>query len=329
MRKFIGAVVCFGALIFFFASEGYSQKGKKGGGFPGGGGGDPSRFFDMVARGQPVIDLNTTESKMKDSLMDYAKVKGISNNKITREQFVDFMEWRKVNGLSGGPKVGGPGKGIPGKGGPTPVDPTEAWNDAAEKSFNLLDTNGDKYLVKEEMPKYLLDVMDKWDKDKDGKLDLPEYKAFYISRMRDSLGKDFNKFNASANPIATIIIEEDWDRRPVVLRAGHLHKDLPKWFSELDKNKDGQVSLAEWMDAKKEYDEFVKYDRNDDGLLTQEEVLRREALVKAGQDGKENPTLALGSFDFTKPGISSGKGRPDGSKKGMFPDGGKKKKKGG
>jgi Ca2+-binding EF-hand superfamily protein len=313
MRKFIAAIIVFTALILVFTSGGYSQPGKGKGNKGGKGGFD---LFAKVSRGASVIDLATTESQLKGRLIEFAQSRGITDGKITREHFDEFMKSGMGMKGKGPPQIAAPGS-------PT-KSPMEVWGEAAEKSFNALDTNGDKFLVKEEMPKYLLDVLDKWDKDKNGKLDLPEYKAFYIARMQESLGKDFSKFNA-ANAIATIIIEEDWDRRPVVLRAEHLHKDLPPWFKDLDKNKDGQVSLKEWMDAKKSYDDFQDYDLNDDGYLTQEEVLRQEALVKAGKDAKANPSIAANVGKFG--GIFPQAGNGDGSKKGKGMYGGKKGKK--
>src|SRR5262249_45035391 len=48
--------------------------------------------------------------------------------------------------------------------------------------------------------------------------------------------------------------------------------ELPPWFEALDTNRDGQVSLREWLAGGKTLDEFRKLDLNDDGLLTPEEV---------------------------------------------------------
>src|SRR5205823_4552005 len=49
---------------------------------------------------------------------------------------------------------------------------------------------------------------------------------------------------------------------------------LPKWFTELDLNKDGQISLYEWTKGGRDVEEFLAMDRNDDGYLTAEEALR-------------------------------------------------------
>ena len=49
---------------------------------------------------------------------------------------------------------------------------------------------------------------------------------------------------------------------------------LPAWFTELDEDQDGQVSLAEWLQGGRGRDEFRQYDLNRDGFITAEEVLR-------------------------------------------------------
>lgn len=46
--------------------------------------------------------------------------------------------------------------------------------------------------------------------------------------------------------------------------------DLPTRFSEVDKNRDGQIGLYEWDRAK--FKEFFELDRNGDGLLTPREL---------------------------------------------------------
>jgi Ca2+-binding EF-hand superfamily protein len=56
--------------------------------------------------------------------------------------------------------------------------------------------------------------------------------------------------------------------------ATKLPEGLPSWFHELDKDGDGQISLYEWRKGGKTIDEFSRYDLNNDGLITPEEVLR-------------------------------------------------------
>jgi Ca2+-binding EF-hand superfamily protein len=62
-----------------------------------------------------------------------------------------------------------------------------------------------------------------------------------------------------------------------------LPKGLPDWFARKDADGDGQVSMAEyssdWDDAK--VAEFSKYDLNDDGVVTPEEVLQADKAKPA------------------------------------------------
>jgi Ca2+-binding EF-hand superfamily protein len=56
--------------------------------------------------------------------------------------------------------------------------------------------------------------------------------------------------------------------------GGIVSEGLPPPFKELDTDRDGQISLHEWRQAGKRIAEFRQYDRNGDGRLTPEEVLR-------------------------------------------------------
>src|SRR5262249_29505269 len=112
--------------------------------------------------------------------------------------------------------------------------------------------------------------------------------------------------------------EEEDVKRPTVYRAGHLPPELPAWFAELDTDKDGQVSLAEWRRAGKKIEEFQLYDRNDDGYLTAEEMMRQpHLLVKVGPKGLPGESLA------DSPGVQemmrNGGGPPPMMKKGFDP----------
>ena len=76
------------------------------------------------------------------------------------------------------------------------------------------------------------------------------------------------------------MVEEAEGPAVMVYRAGKLPPGLPAWFAELDRNRDGQVSLLEWQRGGKPFPEFRRMDRNDDGLLTVEELQRFLALAK-------------------------------------------------
>ena len=57
---------------------------------------------------------------------------------------------------------------------------------------------------------------------------------------------------------------------------------MPEWFARLDwqGDRDGQIGLWEARFDKEVFDNFAQIDRNGDGLLTPEEVLRWRAKQK-------------------------------------------------
>jgi hypothetical protein len=70
--------------------------------------------------------------------------------------------------------------------------------------------------------------------------------------------------------------------KPLVYRTSNLPKELPAWFKQIDLNQDAQISLYEWKTANRSLEEFQRIDRNNDGFLSVDEVLRYEAARKAG-----------------------------------------------
>jgi Ca2+-binding EF-hand superfamily protein len=80
---------------------------------------------------------------------------------------------------------------------------------------------------------------------------------------------------------------------------------LPGWFGERDKDRDGQVGMHEW--PREQLAEFNKYDRNGDGFITSDEVLRIIAkptttavVASAGTPSASNRPAGTPSF-FGKP----------------------------
>lgn len=56
--------------------------------------------------------------------------------------------------------------------------------------------------------------------------------------------------------------------------ADHLPSSLPSWFKSKDKNGNGQVEMSEYSSSwsKSTAEEFRRYDKNDDGIITAKEA---------------------------------------------------------
>lgn len=58
-----------------------------------------------------------------------------------------------------------------------------------------------------------------------------------------------------------------------------LPSNAPTWFSENDKDGDGQLSMNEWPNERTQ--EFTKFDRNNDGIITLDEAMKTVAKAAA------------------------------------------------
>jgi hypothetical protein len=74
-------------------------------------------------------------------------------------------------------------------------------------------------------------------------------------------------------PQVIVIDQSALEKRPTMHRAGQLPKGMPAWFEKLDADEDGQIAMWEWRKGRKAMKEFSSWDRNDDGLITIEELL--------------------------------------------------------
>jgi Ca2+-binding EF-hand superfamily protein len=170
--------------------------------------------------------------------------------------------------------------------------PTQGWAQAAanvlerdpgqsveiidpEEWFLELDQNGDGLLDYDEMPEELRAERNLWDTNHDGFISLDEFKAYCEARAR-TLAETAAEAqqSVSGTPVvrspvlAQMIPGRSTRNRPVRLLAG-----IPAWFSQLDRNGDGQISLHEWNNRGWPLEEFERIDRNGDGFLSQQEVL--------------------------------------------------------
>ncbi|TMQ34661.1 MAG: EF-hand domain-containing protein [Planctomycetota bacterium] len=137
------------------------------------------------------------------------------------------------------------------------------------------------------MPEALRTELDKWDTDKNGLIDLNEFKAYFQARIqqfvadRNAAGGGWGGGWGGGDPGQSEPAEEE-RKVPIAYRVGNLPKELPAWFTQYDSNRDAQISLAEWRANGRSIEEFRKIDRNDDGFLTVDEVLRFEKLARGG-----------------------------------------------
>jgi uncharacterized membrane protein YgcG len=304
-----------------------------GGGSPfSGGNSDPNRIFDMLARGRPYF-LVTETQRLREPLTQYLKERGVSNGQVTRELFSQFNE-QQMKAMSGGsgPRPGGfspptgfsvPGaSGAPGgfsppggtmtfaPGGMSGFDPGrerrggqfDSMSRWADDEFNRRDSNGDGVLNSDEMPDAIKNDLIRYDTTHDQLIDREEYRGYFLARLQNGDGR-----GGMGNPV-TIILEEEFDRRPTVLRAGKLPKEL-KWFEEMDTDGDGQVAMYEWRKGGKSMDSYASYDRNEDGFITPEEALRMTtARNSAGDDDGDGERRSFGN----------GFGRGNGENRGGF-----------
>jgi Ca2+-binding EF-hand superfamily protein len=320
------------------ATQGLTQYPSRGG-FSGKGSFDPNSYFEKLANGKNVlIRAEMTDSYRLERYDRAAQALGITTGQITREQFMTYMQMRMAERSGGAPSGfrppttspgSSPGTPAPGTspGSAAPTSPEAMWDQAAEASFRRHDHNGDGVLNYDEMTETLRAERDRWDTNKDGFIDLNEYKAYYRARMQQRMtergGSGFPPPPEGGLPGTGAVppVEEE-EPKPVVFRAGKLPKELPAWFKQLDSDNDGQVGLYEWKISGRSIEEFQEIDRNNDGFLTPDEVLRYEAQRKAvaSREGDNRTPPVAGNFRGPPGGSgpSSSGGSSGGSSKGGF-----------
>src|SRR5262249_33921999 len=139
----------------------------------------------------------------------------------------------------------------------------------AERRFQGSDRNGGGILNFDEKSENLQKEREKWDADMGGFINPAEVKAYFKARTEPSQAEN----NDPSKPGYGGPMAPDEDKKPVVFRAGKLPPNIPSWFVEADKDRDAQVALYEWKEKGWGVDEFNKWDRNNDGFVTVEEVL--------------------------------------------------------
>lgn len=291
---------------------------------------DPNQFFDRLANGKEVWLRSEVTNPFMQGMFDRVVERlGITNGQVTREQFITYSQQRAAERAGMGPP---PPTAPSSTATPTPPAPgstaaapgaapggnsADAWNRWVEERFRRYDVNGDGLLNYDEMPESLRAERDKWDTNRDGFIDLNEYKAYYTARTQQRMAESgtaspFGQaipVDPSGLPITTPVEEED--KKPVVYRSGKLPKELPAWFKQLDTDNDGQIGLYEWKASGRSLEEFQRMDRNNDGFLTIEEVLRYTAQNK----GNSNQQVAdAGPANENSPAANNASSSSSGSR---------------
>jgi len=173
---------------------------------------------------------------------------------------------------------------------PNGTVPATVQAEQARKLFQKFDVNGDGVLTTDEMPDDLRADRGRWDTNRDGLIDQAEYAAYHLGRLRHlseqvvtgqidlklkrgGPGTDPQPADPTRPPVAPPPADAT-EHRPAVARAGKLPPGLPDWFVKLDADGDGQIGLYEWKTSGRPLAEFADIDRNGDGLITPDEMLR-------------------------------------------------------
>lgn len=308
-RFAIGLCAC----LFLVPNLTWSQGSRApwGGGMP-----SPEGMFDRFSGGKDVIVVSEIDPQRQRFFKMIAETNGLTGDRITREQFQGAMGKKQSSMASGGfrPPTTETSAATTLATAALLTSPrlnTDFIDAGSERRFRDLDKNNDGLLSYEEMPEEIQRERDTWDTNKDGFIDLAEYKAFRTARVGRPVGSDPQPLLLET-PHPTAQPEEV---RPTVYRAGKLPKELPEWFARLDQqgDNDGQVGLYEWRNDKRPLSEFMAMDLNGDGYLTAEEYLQwkakngtkkgsaGEALVSDRPGTSAAPVFPATSGNFTAP----------------------------
>jgi hypothetical protein len=321
---------------------GFKPGGDKGGWNKGGWNKTPEERFKELAKGKDYIVIAEMPFFFKGGMEKYASENGITDGKLTLQQYVSYSDafkkqmekggmWNKGNPQGGGTipiKIGDLKQGgkfdikMVEQKPETPEEFEARLKKETDAYFKRQDQNGDGVLNLDEMSPSLRANYKKFDKNKDDLIDYDECKEYMRAKLKGELDgqkgenkKGDDKKGSSSSGTFEIIIELSvLEERPVVYTGTQLPAGLPAWFAELDKDKDGQIGLYEWLGAKKPLSEFKAMDRNQDGFLTPDEVL---FFINGGVEPAA-ASAESGSPNTAAPGDKKGKG-----KFGGFP-GGKK-----
>jgi Ca2+-binding EF-hand superfamily protein len=271
----------------------------------------------MISGGKAFITADDMAASMmgqrdpaaKEKFQAYLQSQGITNGQLTKDQFSGYLAQMRANRQGGG--GGGPGGG-------RNRDP-QADDQRAAEFFKQLDKNNDGVLTSDEIPEEspLKAEFAKWDVNHNGQIELDEFKAYFKARMENLRGDQpqgsgtdwMQALPGQADP-------QEEDKRPTVYHVGNLPlRELPPWWTQVDRDNDGQICVFEWKEAGRSMEEFRAMDLNGDGFITVEEALR---YLKANNSNSQSgPRMMLaggppggGWPGMGGPGFGNGPGAP-------------------
>ena len=154
---------------------------------------------------------------------------------------------------------------------PPPID--ERITRFADGLIQRYDENKNGVLEKEEWSK----MRGEWapaDTDGDGKISKEELsrRLAEMNGSKPSSGGESRPESPSSGSATPVSAKSYRFRSPY----DRLPDGLPSWFRDRDKDRDGQVLMAEFADrwTQETYREFAKYDLNGDGIITPQECLK-------------------------------------------------------
>jgi Ca2+-binding EF-hand superfamily protein len=174
--------------------------------------------------------------------------------------------------------------------GPIVVTTSAPATRSADQRFLKLDRDGDGLLNFNEMTENLRAEKEKWDVNSDGHIDLTEWTAYVDSVMaRRPEAPPENNVQPLPEPNRPAPSQfetptpksslrppfvENPKSKPPTENLIKYPKNMPVWFKDYDEDRDGQIGLYEWQAKKDVLSEFKKYDLNDDGFITVDELIR-------------------------------------------------------
>ena len=214
---------------------------------------DFGAWFDAVGQGQSTWTLQSIREKsVKELYLRTSQRLGQNREPIAREAFLAYA----VQNLS-------TGNSPPWKEPKPEFDPF----DAAAKIFTGLDRDRSGALEAAEQTDSLKAVADRFDANGNGALEYDEYREYFRARMS---GYRENPAALSAGLPQSPASE---DKAEAIPSKKDPPPGLPKWYVELDDDRDGQVGLYEWRSVgQRPLEEFAAVDRDGDGLLTPYEL---------------------------------------------------------